>query len=130
MVIHSPFQRNYHRLLIRGVQDSKVMFWDEAIETIKPADLKILQEKRLRETVSRCANVGFYQKKFKEAGLRPSDIQTIEDLQKLPFTRKTDLRDGYPFGFLAVPLRISSDPYNIQTTETHGCRYTAGDINT
>mgnify|MGYP000852728973 FL=1 len=132
MVIHSPFQRNYHRLLIRGVQDSKVMFWDEAIETIKPADLKILQEKRLRETVSRCANVGFYQKKFKEAGLRPSDIQTIEDLQKLPFTRKTDLRDGYPFGFLAVPLK---DIVRIHTTSgTTGkptvVGYTAGDINT
>ena len=108
------------------------MFWDEAIETIKPADLKILQEKRLRETVTRCANVGFYQKKFREAGVSPSDIRSLEDLQKLPFTRKADLREGYPFGFLASPLR---DIIRIHTTSgTTGkptvVGYTAGDINT
>lgn len=107
-----------------------VMFWDEAIETIKPADLRILQEKRLRETVARCANVEFYQKKFREAGIIPSDIQTLDDLQKIPFTRKTDLRDGYPFGSLAVPLR---DIVRIHTTSgTTGkptvVGYTAGDI--
>ena len=106
------------------------MFWDEAIETIKPADLKILQEKRLRETVTRCANVGFYQKKFREAGVSPSDIRSLEDLQKLPFTRKADLREGYPFGFLASPLR---DIIRIHTTSgTTGkptvVGYTAGDI--
>jgi phenylacetate-CoA ligase len=63
------------------------MFWDEAVETIKPKDLRVLQEKRLRETVSRCANVGFYQKKFQESGISPSDIKTLDDLHKLPFTR-------------------------------------------
>lgn len=106
------------------------MFWDEAIETIKPADLKILQEKRLRETVSRCAKVSFYQNLFREAGISPSDIQTLEDLKKIPFTRKTDLRQGYPFGFLAVPLR---EVVRIHTTSgTTGkptvVGYTAGDI--
>ncbi|MDD3574484.1 phenylacetate--CoA ligase family protein [Methanospirillum sp.] len=106
------------------------MFWDETIETIKPADLKNLQEKRLRETVTRCANVGFYKKKFSEAGISPSDIRSLDDLQKLPFTRKADLREGYPFGFLASPLR---DIIRIHTTSgTTGkptvVGYTAGDI--
>ena len=106
------------------------MFWDEAIERIKPDALRELQEKRLRETVSRCTNIGFYQKKFREAGISAGDIKSLDDLQKLPFTRKTDLREGYPYGFLAVPLR---DVVRIHTTSgTTGkptvVGYTAGDI--
>jgi len=106
------------------------MFWDEAIERIKPDALRELQEKRLRETVSRCANIGFYQKKFREAGIAPDEIKSLDDLQKLPFTRKTDLREGYPYGFFAVPLR---DVVRIHTTSgTTGkptvVGYTAGDI--
>jgi phenylacetate-CoA ligase len=49
-------------------------------------------------------NTPFYRKKFQEMGLEPTDIQGIDDLQKLPFTQKTDLRDNYPFGFAAVPM--------------------------
>lgn len=106
------------------------MFWDEAIERIKPDALRELQEKRLRETVSRCTNIGFYQKKFSEAGITADDIKSLDDLQKLPFTRKTDLREGYPYGFFAVPLR---DVVRIHTTSgTTGkptvVGYTAGDI--
>jgi len=106
------------------------MFWKEAIETIKPADLRDLQEKRLRETVSRCKNIRFYQQKFKETGINPDDIHTKSDLRNLPFTRKSDLRGGYPFGFFAVPLR---DIIRIHTTSgTTGkptvVGYTAGDI--
>ncbi|HWQ66483.1 MAG TPA: phenylacetate--CoA ligase [Methanospirillum sp.] len=106
------------------------MFWDKAMETISQADLHDLQLKRLRETVERCGQVGFFKQKFKEAGVGPGDIRTLDDLQKLPFTRKTDLRAGYPFGFLAVPMR---DVVRIHTTSgTTGkptvVGYTQGDL--
>jgi phenylacetate-CoA ligase len=81
------------------------MFWNKKMETLRGKDLEELQLKRLKETVLMAQNIGFYKKMFDDAGLRPSDIRTLGDITKLPFTRKTDLRDGYPFGFLAVPLQ-------------------------
>ena len=54
--------------------------------------------------VKRCyEKVPLYRKRFDEMGLKPEDIQTIDDLTKLPFTTKQDLRDTYPFGLVAVP---------------------------
>jgi phenylacetate-CoA ligase len=90
-----------------------VMFWDEKIETLKGKDLEQLQLKRLKWTLSQVRNVGFYQQKLKEAGIRTADILKLDDIRKLPFTRKQDLRDGYPFGFFAVPL---SQVVRIHTT--------------
>jgi phenylacetate-CoA ligase len=64
-----------------------------------------VQSERLRETVERVYfNVPYYRSKMQEAGLGPEKIQTIDDLAKLPFTTKTDLRDNYPFGLFAVPM--------------------------
>ncbi len=72
-------------------------------ETFPKEKLEKLQIKRLKETVSRVYNnVPFYQKKFKELGILPEDIKSIEDISKLPFTKKQDLRDNYPFGLFAV----------------------------
>ncbi|WP_456395189.1 phenylacetate--CoA ligase family protein [Desulfurobacterium sp.] len=67
--------------------------------------LEALQLKRLRETVERAYYlVPLYRKKFDEAGVSPEDIQTLDDLKRLPFTIKQDLRDNYPFGLFAVPM--------------------------
>ncbi|OMH39923.1 phenylacetate--CoA ligase family protein [Desulfurobacterium indicum] len=67
--------------------------------------LEALQLKRLRETVVKAYYlVPFYRKKFDKAGIGPEDIQTLDDLKKLPFTVKQDLRDNYPFGLFAVPM--------------------------
>ncbi|WP_022847311.1 MULTISPECIES: phenylacetate--CoA ligase family protein [unclassified Desulfurobacterium] len=67
--------------------------------------LEALQLKRLRETVERAYYlVPFYRKKFDEAGVSLEDIQTLEDMKRLPFTVKQDLRDNYPFGLFAVPM--------------------------
>ncbi len=82
-----------------------VMFWDKGKETLAPGDLADLQLKRLKKTLNSAQNVEFYRKQFSEAGIRTSDIRTLEDVRKLPFTKKQDLRSGYPFGFLAVPLK-------------------------
>lgn len=67
--------------------------------------LRDLQGERLRATVRRAYDhVPFYRKKFDEAGLNPDHIRTIEDISKVPFTTKEDLRDNYPFNLFAVPL--------------------------
>ena len=79
------------------------MFWDKKTETLKPDDLKSLQLKRLKKTISLVQNVEFYRKRLAGAGIKPSSIKTLDDIKKIPFTRKQDLREGYPFGFFAVP---------------------------
>ena len=73
-------------------------------ETLSREDLNKLQLERLQKTVRHCMNNEFYQKKFKEAGITPDDIKTLDDVRKLPFTTKQDLRDTYPFGMSCVPL--------------------------
>ena len=80
------------------------MFWNEKMETLKGQELRDLQLKRLKWTIHQAMNIPFYLKVFKDAGLHPDDIKTLEDVRKIPFTNKSDLRDGYPFGFLAVPM--------------------------
>ena len=78
------------------------MIWSKN-ETLSRDELETLQTKRLKETVARVYGaVPFYQQKFKELGILPGDIQSISDIAKLPFTKKQDLRDNYPFGMFAV----------------------------
>ncbi|MDD5748423.1 MAG: phenylacetate--CoA ligase [Actinomycetota bacterium] len=68
--------------------------------------LQELKLQKLRETVRRCEeNVPFYRKRFKESGISWKDINSLPDIQRIPFTIKDDLRSGYPFGFFAVSLR-------------------------
>ncbi len=81
------------------------MFWNPSMERMPVEDLKEIQEKKLRALVNNVYNYSpFYKRKFKELGLHPSDIRGLEDLPKLPFTKKQDLRDNYPFGMFAVPI--------------------------
>uniref|UniRef100_A0A7J2TKZ6 Phenylacetate--CoA ligase family protein n=1 Tax=Archaeoglobus fulgidus TaxID=2234 RepID=A0A7J2TKZ6_ARCFL len=81
------------------------MFWNPSIERMPVEDLREIQEKKLRALVSNAYSYSpFYRRKFKELGLHPSDIKSLEDLPKLPFTNKQDLRDNYPFGMFAVPI--------------------------
>ena len=81
------------------------MFWDKKMETLKSKDLESLQLKRLKTTVHAVQDISFYRDQFAKAEISPADIKTLNDVEKLPFTRKQDLRDGYPFGFFAVPLK-------------------------
>lgn len=81
------------------------MIWDEEFETLPREALEALQVKRLVSTLERVyATVPFYKNKFDECGMKPSDVKSLKDLQRLPFTTKSDLRDNYPFGLFAVPL--------------------------
>lgn len=79
-------------------------YWNKNIETISRPELKKHQLKLLQENVRFCYNnTLFYRNKFKSAGISPDDIKTLDDVQKLPFTVKDDLRENYPFGMLVVP---------------------------
>ncbi len=81
------------------------MIYDIEVETLPREALEALQLRRLKETVERVyATVPFYRRKFDEAGVTPSDIKGLKDLERLPFTTKQDLRDNYPYGMFAVPM--------------------------
>src|SRR5947199_5268724 len=80
------------------------MLFNREIETMSRESLRELQNKRLRNTVQYVyEQVPYYREAFDRLSIKPSDIQTVEDLPKIPFTKKQTLRDYYPFGLLAVP---------------------------
>ncbi|MCR5426723.1 MAG: phenylacetate--CoA ligase [Lachnospiraceae bacterium] len=80
------------------------MIWNETKECMSRDEIANLQGKRLHSQISRVYhNVEFYRKKMQQLGIEPGDIQTIDDIVKLPFTTYEDLRDNYPYGLLAVP---------------------------
>lgn len=81
------------------------MIWNETIECASRDEMRKIQSERLVETVQRIYhNIPSYRNKMQEAGLVPGDIKSIDDLVKLPFTTKQDLRDNYPFGMFTVPM--------------------------
>ena len=109
------------------------MLFDEEFETLPREVLEALQVKRLAATADRVyATVPFYRKKFDERGIKPSDIKSLKDLRRLPFTTKIDLRDNYPFGLFAVPMeqvvRIHASSGTTGKPTVVG--YTRRDINT
>lgn len=80
-------------------------YWDQEKECMPRQELEKLQLRRLKETVYRVyAFVPAFKEKMDQAGIKPDDIQTLEDIRRLPFTTKQDLRDNYPFGLFALPM--------------------------
>ena len=81
------------------------MIWNESMECMDREQMREIQSIRLRKMADYVYhNTPFYRKKFQEMGLEPGDIKSIDDIVKLPFTNKLDLRDNYPFGLAAVPM--------------------------
>ena len=81
------------------------MIHNPEMECMSREDMRKLQSERLVATVKRCyETVPFYKRKMDELGVMPEDIKSIDDVTKLPFTTKYDLRDEYPFGLQAVPM--------------------------
>ena len=81
------------------------MIWAKE-ETMSRAEIEAIQLSRLKDTVNRVyEKVPAYRAKMEEAGVRPEHIQTLKDLQKLPFVTKQDMRDNYPYGLFAVPKK-------------------------
>ncbi|MGQ9529887.1 MAG: phenylacetate--CoA ligase family protein [Candidatus Bathycorpusculaceae bacterium] len=114
---------------IRGSEESWI--FQPELEKMSKIKLVKLQEERLRKIVNYCyEKVPIYRKKFKEANITPNDIKTLEDLEKIPFTEKDDLRKAYPYGMLAanpneiIELHASSGTTGHPTT----CAYTKNDL--
>jgi phenylacetate-CoA ligase len=81
------------------------MFYDEEFETMPRPALEALQLERLKAVLERVnANVPFYRSSFAKAGIKPEQVQSLDDLQGLPFTTKQDMRDSYPYGLFAAPM--------------------------
>ncbi|NLO46339.1 MAG: phenylacetate--CoA ligase [Clostridiales bacterium] len=106
-------------------------YYDKAVETAPRGKLKDIQSERLVRTVKSCyENIPFYRRMFDEIGLKTNDIKSIDDITKIPFTVKQDLRDNYPFGLFAVAkdelVRIHSSSGTTGKQTVVG--YTQGDI--
>jgi len=80
-------------------------YWNPEAETLPRADLEALQVRKLRRTMERAARSPFYKEVLAREGLTPDDIRTIDDVRRIPFTTKEDLREHYPYGFLCCGLR-------------------------
>jgi len=81
------------------------MYFNEEFETLPRPALEALQLRRLQVVVERvCANVPFYAESFGKAGVKAADIRSLDDIERLPFTTKQDMRDSYPYGLFAAPL--------------------------
>ena len=79
---------------------------DPKIECMSRDEMSVLQSRRLIDVVNRVYNnVEFYRRKMQDIGVEPGDIKSIEDIDKLPFTTKEDLKNNYPFGLLAIPMK-------------------------
>jgi phenylacetate-CoA ligase len=109
------------------------MMFEPELEKMKPDAIEELQNKRLKKMLRYAyENVPFYKRKFKEANIKPEDIKSSQDIHKVPFTVKNDLRDHYPYGILAVPkenivrFHASSGTTGIPTV----VGYTRGDLDT
>ena len=80
-------------------------YFNPEFETMSHQELEALQLEHLQITIRHCMNSEFYRKRFAELGITPDDIKTLDDVKKLPFTTKDDLRENYPFGLACVPLK-------------------------
>lgn len=82
------------------------MIWEPQFECMERQEIRNLQLERLKKVINLVyQNVPIYRRKFDEAGVKPDDLRHLEDLSRLPFTIKDDLRDSYPYGMFAVPLK-------------------------
>ncbi len=107
------------------------MYWEKEIECMERKELSELQLKKLQATIARAhQNVPFYRQRFEAAGITPESIRSLDDLSRLPFTLKSDLRDNYPFGMFAVPqsqlVRLHASSGTTGKPTVVG--YTQGDI--
>jgi phenylacetate-CoA ligase len=116
-----------------AIKNTKTFMFDPGAETMSCEVLAALQIARLKQTLE-CAytNVPHYRKKFEDAGVQPADLKTLSDIGRFPFTLKSDLRDNYPFGMIAVPreqlLRVHASSGTTGKPTVVG--YTKADLDT
>lgn len=91
--------------IYRGVPDNSCEYFDIEHETMTREQIESLQVERLKETIARCLQNPIYKKRLDEAGITPESIKSVDDVRKIPFTTKQDLRESYPFGLACCDLR-------------------------
>ncbi len=109
------------------------MIWNKEAETMPVKEREKLQIERLKRAVTRSyENVPYYKKRLSEAKIRPEDIKSLQDIIRLPFTEKADLREGYPFGMFAVPRKEIQEVHTSSGTTGKPvvAGYTRADIDT
>ena len=89
----------------RELPDWKSEYLDPEVETMSREQIEALQVERLKATVAHCMNNPIYKERLEKAGVTPESITSVEDIRRIPFTTKQDLRDNYPFGLASAPLR-------------------------
>jgi len=94
-------------------------YWQEDLETMPREQLRELQVKKLRKTIEICLKSPFYKKRLGELGITPESINTPEDIRKIPFTTKQDLRDNYPFGLVGGDLKDAIRLHSSSGTTGH-----------
>jgi len=92
-----------HYLIAEAQGKGGNMFWEREVELLPREELEALQVRRLRDTVARALSSPYYKEVLGREGISPERIRSVEDLGRIPFTTKEDLRRGFPYGFLAVP---------------------------
>lgn len=88
----------------RELPDWKSEYLDPELETMSREQIEALQVERLKATVAHCMNNPIYKARLEKAGVTPENITSVEDIRRIPFTTKQDLRESYPFGLASVPL--------------------------
>jgi len=83
-----------------------LVYWQEKLETMDRRSIEKLQTERFVDTFNRVyRNIPFFRARYDESGVTPEQIKTLDDIRRIPFTRKSDFRDNYPFGLFATPLK-------------------------
>lgn len=94
-------------------------YWQEEIETMPRHQLEQLQVERLKRTIDISAQSPFYKKRFAECGITADSIKKVEDIRKIPFTTKLDLRDNYPFGLVGGDMKDAIRIHSSSGTTGH-----------
>ena len=94
-------------------------YWQPEIETMPREKLRELQAEKLRRTIGIALKSPFYGSKLRESGVTPDDIKTVDDIRKLPFTTKQDLRDNYPFGLVGGDMKDAIRIHSSSGTTGH-----------
>ena len=98
---------------------NKTEYWQPELETMSRQELQQLQVEKLRKTIEVCLRSPFYKKRLGELGITPDSIQTVDDIRKIPFTTKQDLRDNYPFGLVGGDLKDAIRIHSTSGTTGH-----------
>ena len=98
---------------------NKTEYWQPELETMPREELQKLQVEKLRKSIAIALKSPFYKKRLGDLGITPESIQTVEDIRKIPFTTKQDLRENYPFGLVGGDMKDAIRIHSTSGTTGH-----------